>query len=70
MTLWVTDQELIARWGIPAKIANEALRVLDHDPRSGFPKKHKLWGDRRYWPAVQDYLDSRYRPRRRAEDAA
>lgn len=56
-TLWVTDAELIRRMGAPEKVAREALRMLDRDPRSGFPKKQKLWGDRRYWPAVRRYLD-------------
>ena len=56
-TLWVTDAELIRRLGVPDKIAREALRMLDRDPRSGFPKKQKLWGERRYWPAIVAYLD-------------
>jgi hypothetical protein len=65
--LYVTDEELIDRLGVPEKIAREALQVLDHDARSGFPKKLKLWGDRRYWPAVREYLDSRYCSRRTAD---
>lgn len=57
-TLWVTDAELIRRMGVPEKIARETLRALDLDPRrSRFPQKNKLWGDRRYWPAVKAYLD-------------
>jgi hypothetical protein len=56
-TLFVTDAELIRRLGVPEKIARAAIRMLDRDPRSGFPKKQKLWGDRRYWPAVCAYLD-------------
>lgn len=56
-TLWVTDAELIRRMGCPEKIARDALRMLDRDRRSGFPQKQKLWGDRRYWPAVKSYLD-------------
>ncbi len=55
-TLWVTDAELIRRLGCPEKPAREALRMLD-SKASGFPKKQKLWGDRRYWPAVKAYLD-------------
>lgn len=47
--LWVTDAELIRRLGVPEKIARATIRVLDRQP-SGFPKKEKLWGDRRYWP--------------------
>ena len=57
-TLYITDAELIRRMGVPEKTAREAIKVLDRDPRrSGFPQKSKLWGDRRYWPAVKAYLD-------------
>lgn len=57
--LWVTDAELIRRMGVPEKIARETLRMLDTKP-SGFPRKQKLWGDRRYWPAVAAYFDKQY----------
>lgn len=57
-TLYITDAELIRRMGVPEKIAREAIRMLDAMPGSGFPKKQKLWGDRRYWPAVRDYFDA------------
>lgn len=56
--LFVTDAELIRRLGVPEKIARVALSVLDGDRSSGFPRKQKLFGDRRYWPAVKAYLDS------------
>lgn len=55
--LYVTDAELIRRLGVPEKTARQVIRALDANPRSGFPKKSKLWGDRRYWPAVTAYLD-------------
>ena len=55
--LWVTDAEMIKRMGVPEKIAYAAIRVLDQDRASGFPQKKALWGNRRYWPAVKDYLD-------------
>jgi len=57
-TLWVTDAELIRRMGVPEKTARETLRLLDR--KNGFPKKEKLWGDRRYWPAVKAYFDRLY----------
>lgn len=57
--LWLTDAELIRRMGVPERQARAALRDLDR-PGSGFPKKQKLWGDRRYWPAVQAYFDQLY----------
>lgn len=56
-TLYVTDAELIKRMGVPEKVARDAIRALDANPRSGFPKKQELWGKRRYWPAVKAYLD-------------
>lgn len=56
-TLWVTDAELIRRSGIPEKVMRVAIHTLDHDRRSGFPQKQKLFGDRRYWPAVVAYFD-------------
>lgn len=57
-TLWVTDAELIRRLGVPPKIAREALRMYDRDPKKGFPQKVGTWGNRRYWPAVKAYLDA------------
>lgn len=59
-TLFVTDAEMIRRMGVPEKIAREAIRMLDAKPGSGFPKKQKLWGDRRYWPAVVQWFDRSY----------
>lgn len=55
--LYVTDAELVRRLGVPEKIARAAIQAMDRDPRSRFPRKQKLWGDRRYWPAVKAYLD-------------
>lgn len=52
-TLFVTDIEMIRRIGVPEKIARAAIKALDENPRSGFPKKSELWGNRRYWPAVE-----------------
>lgn len=54
--LYVTDAELIRLLGVPEKIARSVLRELDAKP-SGFPRKQKLWGDRRYLPAVMLWLD-------------
>lgn len=56
--LYVTDAELIRRLGVPEKIARAALQELDAK-QTNFPKKQKLWGDRRYWPAVKAYFDAR-----------
>ena len=57
--LWVTDAELIRLFGLPEKMARRLLRELDSKP-SGFPKKQKLYGDRRYKPAVLAYFDRHY----------
>lgn len=64
-TVWVTDAELIRRSGVPEKIMRQNLRGLDNNPRSGFPKKNKLWGGRRHWPSVQEYWAKMASPERR-----
>lgn len=56
---WVLDSELIRIMGVPEKRARMVLRMLDAQ-RSGFPPKEKLWGDRRYLPAVRAYFDRHY----------
>lgn len=55
--LYVTDAELIRRLGVPEKLGRAVLHSLDRTRGSGFPPKQKLWGDRRYWPAVKAFLD-------------
>lgn len=55
--LYVTDRELIEILGIPPATAKPVLAMLDRDRSKGFPPKQKLWGDRRYWPAVEDWLN-------------
>jgi hypothetical protein len=56
--LYITDAELIRRLGVPEKIARAVIQELDDKAKqTGFPQKQKLWGDRRYWPAVKAYLD-------------
>ncbi|MCK1753822.1 winged helix-turn-helix domain-containing protein [Bradyrhizobium sp. 137] len=56
--LFLTDAELIRRLGVPEKKAREAIRMAE--AKAGFPKKQKLWGDRRYWPAVKAWLDKHH----------
>jgi hypothetical protein len=55
--LYVTDAELIRRLGVPEKIGRAVLSQFDREKHRGFPQKQKLWGDRRYWPAVKAFLD-------------
>jgi hypothetical protein len=54
-TLFVSDAELIRRLGVPEKIAQPV--ITEAEEKYGLPKKQKLWGDRRYWPAVKAWLD-------------
>jgi hypothetical protein len=61
--LFVEDSELLRRLGIPEKIGYRALAKLDRDERSDFPQKCAFWGQRRYWPAVIDFLDATCRPK-------
>jgi len=56
-TLFVTDAELIRRTGVPERVARAALHALDREKHRGFPQKQKLWGNRRYWPAVKQWFD-------------
>jgi hypothetical protein len=44
---------------VPEKIARHVIRALDNNPKSGFPPKNKLFGSRRYWPAVKAWFDKR-----------
>ena len=53
----MTDAELIERLGVPDDIGYKRLRELDDNPASGFPKKDQFWGGRRYWPAIEAFLE-------------
>jgi hypothetical protein len=57
--LYVTDDELIDRLGVPKEAARQGLRQLDHEhKRNGFPQKSRLWGgEYRYWPKVKQWFD-------------
>lgn len=56
--LWVTDAELIRWLGVPEKLGYETIRMLES--KGDFPRKQKLWGDRRYKPAIKAYFDRLY----------
>ena len=63
-TIFVTDAELIRRWGVPEKTARRLLREWDAKPHVyGFPQKQKLHGERRHWPSVKDYFARTSQPR-------
>ena len=53
--LYLTDAELIRRLGVPEKLMRPMLPGLEKN--YGFPKKSPLFGERRYWPAVKNWLD-------------
>jgi hypothetical protein len=61
--LFVEDSELLRRLGIPEKIGYRALAKVDRDVCSDFPHKNAFWRQRRYWPAVIDFLDATCRPK-------
>lgn len=61
---FVTDAELCRLLGVPARIAKPTIQELE--TKHGFPKKLKLWGNRRYLPAVLAYLDAQNMPRKMA----
>lgn len=63
LSYWVDDAELAARAGVPRDVMRRALQMYDADPRSGFPKAVPIYGNRRYWPAIQDYWNEIYRPK-------
>lgn len=53
--LYLTDAELIRRLGVPDKVLRPMLPNLER--KLGFPPKQPLFGGRRYWPAVKQWLD-------------
>lgn len=55
--LMLTDAECAKRIGLDTDDFKSALPTLE---RSGFPVKDPLFNQRRYWPAVQAWLDRRY----------
>jgi hypothetical protein len=61
MGVYVTDQELTEFLGLPDDIARQAIQYLDKNPGLGFPRKQPFWGDRRYLPAIEKWLDAHNR---------
>lgn len=57
--LWVTDAEIIRRLGVSEKIGYAAIHRLEKSGL-GFPEKQATWGDKRWWPAVYDFLKIEY----------
>lgn len=55
--LFLTEAQLAERMGISTDLLNTALPALS---KSGFPMPDPLFGNRRYWPACEAFLDKRY----------
>jgi hypothetical protein len=60
--LFVTDAELLRRLGLPEKIGRRMLREVEkHLPgRQRFPQQDPLFGRRRFYPAVLQWLYDYY----------
>lgn len=54
---FVTDLEIAKRWGICDKTARRAILALER--AGGFPGKDPLFGNKRYWPAVDAFMKRR-----------
>jgi hypothetical protein len=57
--LFVTDAEIIRRLGVSEKVGYAAIHRLE---KSGldFPEKQRVWGKKRWWPAVLAWFDDHY----------
>ncbi len=55
--LYVSDDEL-PRWvGLDKETLGVKIRLLDCNPKSGFPPKDPQCEDKRYWPNVRAWFD-------------
>jgi hypothetical protein len=54
--VFLTETEIAERVGLPALVWQAAATILE---KSGLPRRHPLFGQRRYWPAVRAFLDRR-----------
>lgn len=54
--LYITDAQVAERIGLPTEDLKDMMPTLE---RSGFPLKDPLFNNRRYWPAIQAFLDKR-----------
>lgn len=55
--LYVTDAQMIRKLNVPEAVIRPVIKMLDADPKKGFPKKDPLFGGRRYWPKVRAWFD-------------
>jgi len=54
---FLTDAEIAVRWGVCDKTARVAMKALEK--AGGFPRKDALFGNKRYWPAVDAFMKRR-----------
>lgn len=66
LPLWASDDELAPLVGLPRDTFRQVAMMYDADPKSGFPKRIAIYGNRRYVPAVLDFWETIYRPKIRA----
>jgi transcription initiation factor IIE alpha subunit len=55
--LMLNDEQLLRKLGIPLERGRRILDALDRDRHAGFPRKQPMWEYRRYWPAVDKWLE-------------
>jgi hypothetical protein len=54
--LYVSDDELPRLVGVDKETLGLALRTLDRNPKSGFPKPDPMFGNKRYFPKVKEWF--------------
>lgn len=55
--LYLSDAEIARRVGVGEDTWRSAVRALERE-RAGFPPRDRLFGGKRYWPAVKAALDA------------
>jgi hypothetical protein len=55
-SLFLTDAQVADKIGIPTQDLVDTMPALE---RAGFPTKDPLFNNKRYWPAIQAFLDKR-----------
>lgn len=67
--LYVTDCEIARRLGFGRKYGYRLLHRLERGVPGmrAYPARDKLFGDRRYWPAVKQWHDDYHRVRTAAD---
>lgn len=65
--LYVSDDELPAVIGVDKEALGVFLRMLDRNPKSGFPRRDPMLGNKRYLPKVRAWFDDYNRLNPQAE---